>query len=159
MSAAGKYPELIRMSTIQPEAIYRRVTGKAALQSRGAGSEEEGTRLADAGRSFAIRAKQPGPAVEGEVPVYALGPEGPLAVPSGTVLVRFAEGTEAATREDEFARAGYAVAREVPYAPHAIIVRAKSGSTADALANLERLEKVQGVVNVEPQMISERAKR
>jgi hypothetical protein len=158
MSAAGKYPELIRMSTIQPETVYRQVTGKVALESRG-GDSEKGTSLADAGRSLAIRARQPGPVAEGEVPVYALGSEGPLAVPSGTVLVRFAEGTEATTREDELARAGYAVAREVPYAPHAIIVHAKSGRTADALANLERLEKVQGVVNVEPQMISERAKR
>jgi hypothetical protein len=64
-----------------------------------------------------------------------------------------------ASPRDELARAGYAVAREVPYAPHAVIVRAESGRTADALANLERLERLQGVVNVEPQMISERAKR
>jgi hypothetical protein len=154
MSAVGKYPELIRMSTIQPEAVYRRVAGKVALES-----SEKDARFADSGRSFAIRARQPGLVAEGEFPVYALGPEGPLAVPSGTVLVRFAEGIKATTREDELARAGYAVAREMPYAPHAVIVHAKSGRTADALANLERLENVQGVVNVEPQMISERVKR
>lgn len=158
MSAVGKYPELIRMSTIQPEAVYRRVAGKVALESR-SGDSEKDARFADSGRSFAIRARQPGLVTEGEFPVYALGPEGPLAVPSGTVLVRFAEGIKATTREDELARAGYAVAREMPYAPHAVVVHAKSGRTADALANLERLENVQGVVNVEPQMISERVKR
>lgn len=87
-------------------------------------------------------------------PVYRREPGGGVAVPTGRALVRFAEGEAAAERGDELAAAGYKLEGVPRYAPHAAWVRASGGGIAETLQNLDRLERLPGVENVEPQMIS-----
>jgi len=87
-------------------------------------------------------------------PVYRREPGGGLAVPTGRALVRFAEGESAAERGDELAATGYKLEGVPRYAPHAAWVRASDGGIAETLRNLDRLGRLPGVENVEPQMIS-----
>lgn len=92
-------------------------------------------------------------------PVYRRVPGGGVVVPTGRVLVRFSEDVIADHQRDELARAGYLVDEVLRYAPHAAWVRAGSGVIADALRGLSRLEGLERVQNVEPQVISKAARR
>ncbi len=92
-------------------------------------------------------------------PVYRRVPGGGVVVPTGRALVRFSEGVVADHQRDELARAGYLVEEILRYAPHAAWVRASSGEIADALRGLSRLQGLARVQNVEPQVISEAARR
>ena len=105
-----------------------------------------------------------GPAVEAEDaatgqttlgPVYRRVPGGGLVVPTGRVLVRFAEGEPVERHRDELAGAGYDIEEVLSYAPHAAWLRARSGDIADTLAGLDRLAAQPGIENVEPQMVGE----
>jgi hypothetical protein len=87
-------------------------------------------------------------------PVYEMNGSGVQARPSGTVWIRFAEGTEAAARATDIAAAGYRIERIISYAPNAALVNA--GSIADALSQLDALRAIPGVEVVEPQMLMER---
>lgn len=91
-------------------------------------------------------------------PVYALG-GGSLAVPTGRVLVRFAEGVDAAARAAELEGAGFAVAQVLSYAPHAAWVAPATRQVADALRGIAALRAVPGVEHVEPQWLMARASR
>jgi len=91
--------------------------------------------------------------------VYGLQPSGLLAVPTGRVFVRFAEGVKAESRRQEINRAGYELIESLSYAPHAAWLRARSGDIADALAGIPRLEQLPDVENVEPQMLMESVPR
>jgi hypothetical protein len=82
-------------------------------------------------------------------PIYEMdGSGGVQARPSGTVWIRFGEGTDAAARGAEIAAAGYRIDRVISYAPNAALVNA--GSISDAL------RAIPGVEAVEPQMLMER---
>jgi hypothetical protein len=91
--------------------------------------------------------------------VYALEPAGDIAVPTGRVFLRFAEGTDALSQQASVQRAGYVIENTLSYAPNAAWVRNRSGDVAEALNGLEALAKLPGVKNVEPQMLSNRASR
>ena len=93
------------------------------------------------------------------VPVYALDADVDVAVPTGRIFVRFAAGVRAADRSDALARAGYELVEVLSYAPNAAWVRAADGEIATALANLDRLEAVEAVENVEPQMLRAMGRR
>jgi hypothetical protein len=88
-------------------------------------------------------------------PVYRRVPGGGLVVPTGRVLVRFAEGTPAEHHRDELAEAGYDIEEVLSYAPHAAWLRAPSRDIGDTLAQLDRLVAHPGIENVEPQMVGE----
>ena len=111
--------------------------------------------------SFAVYRGQPGSEVsEAEVgPVYSAVPGGPLAVPTGRVLVRLAKGMRPEERKREFASAGFEIEKTLAYAPSAAWLKAREGSVAQALNNLAALEKTPGVEHVEPQLLMERAFR
>jgi hypothetical protein len=100
----------------------------------------------------------PGPA-DRLGPVYRAGPGGPLAVPTGRIFVRFAEGERAEDRRDALAAAGYALESSPGFAPHTAWVRPASGRVADALGDLARLRELAGVEHVEPQLIAESHRR
>jgi hypothetical protein len=87
-------------------------------------------------------------------PVYEMEGSGVQARPSGTVWIRFGEGTDAAARAAEIAAAGYRIERVIGYAPNAALVNASS--IADALSHLDALRAIPGVEAVEPQMLMER---
>jgi hypothetical protein len=84
---------------------------------------------------------------------------GGLAVPTGRAFVRFSEGEEAASRGHELAAAGYEIESVPAYAAYAAWVRPATGSVVDALRNLDRLQQIPGVEGVEPQLLSEAARK
>jgi len=92
-------------------------------------------------------------------PVYSAGPDGPLAVPTGRVFIRLADGVRPADRRAALAAAGFEIERTVPYAPGAAWLRPASGGLAHALSALDALAAVPDMVHVEPQMLMERASR
>jgi hypothetical protein len=93
------------------------------------------------------------------LPVYRRGDGGGVVVPTGRVLVRFAAGDSAVAQRDELAAAGYDLEEVLGYAPQAGWVRATSGTIADTLGHLDRLEAVPGIENVEVQMVGEVGRR
>lgn len=97
---------------------------------------------------------------QGEVgPVYSAGPGGPVAVPTGRVFVRLAEGIGAEQRRDAFAAAGFRIEQTVSYAPNAAWLRPATGGVAQALSGVPALSNLPDVVHVEPQWLLERALR
>jgi hypothetical protein len=95
----------------------------------------------------------------GEVgPVYA-SPDGPIAVPTGRLFVRFREGTSAAGRASDIERVGFEIEHVPGYAPHAAWVRARESGIAASLGGMASLEAIADVENVEPQMLMESARR
>ena len=100
------------------------------------------------------------PAGQGAIgPVYRRMPGGGLVVPTGRVLVRFAEGEPAEAHRAELADAGYEIEEVLSYAPHAAWLRACSGDIGDTLAQLDCLRAQPGIENVEPQMLGEVSRR
>ena len=92
-------------------------------------------------------------------PVYALEPNGPFAVPTGLVFVRFKEEIKAEAQYQALASTGYTIIDIPLYAPYSAWVRHKSEDIAAALTNLSSLETLSDVVNVEPQMLTKSAHR
>lgn len=134
-----------------------------AVHGRPPGTPAPGAELVLKGGQIAVfrRDTPPGaawPDASDMGPVYVAG-GGLLAVPTGLLFVRFAEGTSAASRRDELARAGFEVVAVPRYAPHAAWVRAKGGGLAASLEKIADVEAIPGVENVEPQMLMESARR
>ena len=92
-------------------------------------------------------------------PVYRRGPEGDLVVPTGRVLVRFADSDDAADHEPDLRAAGYVLDHVLPYAPNTAWVRKRGNDIGEALHAMERLSSVPGVAVVEPEMIGTSSKR
>lgn len=113
----------------------------------------------DANVSFAVYEGTPpaGRAAEDVGPVYSAGPGGPIAVPTGRVFVRFADGIRADRHRKQFEAAGFDIDRMLSYAPNAVWLRPTTGGVARALPGLAALAKLPGVAHVEPQLLLERA--
>lgn len=92
-------------------------------------------------------------------PVYRVGEHGPLAVPSGRVFVRFAEGQSLDRHRAEIENAGFRTVETLSYAPQAGWVEPTSGDPADAISQFEKLGHISGIEAVEPQMLMERRAR
>jgi hypothetical protein len=92
-------------------------------------------------------------------PVYRAGPHGPIAAPTGRVFLRFREGTDVERKRDEIEAAGFTLESVPGYAPHAAWLRPTSGRVADALVDLDRLRRLPDVEHVEPQLVTEAARR
>lgn len=99
-----------------------------------------------------------GPSQE-QGPVYSAGPAGPLAVPTGRVLVRLTADLRPAQRQHEFQALGFEIERVLPYAPHTAWLRRVDGDVEAALIGLKALARVPGAEHVEPQLLLERAFR
>ena len=106
---------------------------------------------------YEVLAGQPEGRDEG--PVYSVGEDGPIAVPTGRVFVRLEEGLRAEERRPQLLAAGFEIEQVPSYAPHAAWLRPREGGVAAALHGLAALERVPGVVHVEPQLLRERAAR
>jgi hypothetical protein len=96
---------------------------------------------------------------EGIGPVYRLGNQGPLAVPTGKVFVRFSERESFADHREDMEQAGFRIIQTLSHAPQAGWVEASSGGIADALGRFGALRRITGVEAVEPQMLMERQRR
>jgi hypothetical protein len=92
-------------------------------------------------------------------PVYYTGDPGTLVVPTGRLFVRLKTGVRATSKKTAFARAGYDIVEIPSYAPNAAWLAPTRGTIADSLANIHRVERIAGVVNVEPQLLQPRVAR
>jgi hypothetical protein len=92
-------------------------------------------------------------------PVYALGANGPLAVPTGLILIRYTDNTVAVSRKQEIKSIGYIIDQQPAYAPQALWLKAANSDIAWALNNASQLEAHTDVVNVEPQMLMQPVRR
>jgi hypothetical protein len=101
--------------------------------------------------------KRPGSLEAGEVPAYELSPGAGEARPTGRVLVRFRDAEALGRHQADIETAGYVVEEILSYAPQAAWLRAASGSSAEGLRGIPRLERIAEVEEVEPQMLRTRA--
>jgi hypothetical protein len=92
-------------------------------------------------------------------PVYRLGADGPLAVPTGLVFLRLESDRRIENYEEKIERAGYRIARKLDYAPGSGWLESASGSIADALRRIEGLDSVPHVENIAPQMLMQSVNR
>ena len=97
--------------------------------------------------------------VQTALPVYALEPGGSLALATGRILIRFAEGIRVEDKETEIADLGYVIAERISYAPQAAWLTARNGSIARALWDVTHLYALAEVEHVEPQMVMESVPR
>lgn len=91
--------------------------------------------------------------------VYRAQPSGMLAVPTGRLWIRFAEGIDVEKKREAMAKAGFNVDEAPPWAKHAAWLRASSGKIADALVATQHLKALDGVEHVEPQMLVASARK
>ena len=160
----SKYPQQIRANMTPSAPLYVRKPGYYALHHRSPDTPAPGAVLLLEDGAIAVFRGEPDEAdmtvQNGALSaVYGLQPGGLLAVPTGRVFVRFAEGVKAESRRQEINRAGYELVESVPYAPHAAWLRSRSGDIAAALAGIPKLEQLADVENVEPQMLMESVPR
>jgi hypothetical protein len=165
--ALAEYPPTLKHSTESPDIVYRRAPELVAVRGAPSGSRSDPPVLAvegDEGESVRV---YPAGAGDRQAPpagsrsmtaVYTLAP-GRLAVPTGRVFVRFREDVVPAARSDDLQRAGYRIAQTLAYAPSAAWLEADDGEVVSALRNIEKLERMNGVVNVEPQLLAPRVAR
>ena len=136
-----------------------RADARSSPRTGGAGKDTPVAVVREGATStFSVYRGRPGVEVRDEDvgPVYSAGPGGPLAVPTGRVLVRLAKGQKPEERTQEFASAGFEIEKTLPYAPSAAWLKPRGG-VAQALSHLDALEKMPGVEHVEPQLLMERA--
>lgn len=92
--------------------------------------------------------------IEGAIcAVYKVDGTGSPAVPTGSVLVRLADGERIDEFRDELEAVGYQLESDLSYAPQAGWVRPKSGRIADSIRDLQGLKKLPRVVHCELQMV------
>jgi hypothetical protein len=92
-------------------------------------------------------------------PVYQSHEGGSLAVPTGAIYVRVAAPSKLADRKAQLRAAGYRIAKTLPYAPQAGWVAALDGDLATALNNIDKLDAIDGVEEVAPEMLSKAARK
>lgn len=154
-----EFPERLSAGTQRGDTFYARAEGYYATQE-GADAADAVMTLKEEG--IAVHRGEPGGGKGGAADVtavYRLQPSGPLAVPTGQIYIRFAEGVAADSRSREIESAGYEIVKTSPYAPHTAWLKSTSGDIAHALSNLHALERLAGVENVEPQMLTTRELR
>lgn len=162
------YPQQIRAGTDKSAVSYIRKPGYYAVHDQQPGAVASGAILQLNDGAIAVFQGEPNEpqnalqvaSTQGSVsPIYTLESNNSLAVPTGLVFIRFAEGVKVESRQDAIAQAGYEVAESLSYAPHAAWLKARSGKMVDALTGISQLEALPDVENVEPQMLMERALR
>ncbi len=160
----SNYPNTIKASTQHAEHLYVLQTGIYAVHGEAPPRCKERVLFTVEEGKIVICKGNPDelpPSVNRNTitPVYSLEPSGLLAVPTGLILVRFADNIRAANQKDAVQRIGYIIDQELPYAPQAIWVKPANGDIAFALHNAAMLEAQPHVENVEPQMLMESVRR
>ncbi|MBN3910132.1 MAG: hypothetical protein HWQ35_27395 [Nostoc sp. NMS1] len=164
----SEYPEQIRVGSDRTAVSYTRKSGYYAIHynnqpktvAPGAILQLNDGAMSTTGYTYAIFPGEPNQSEQGKLsPVYTIEPNGSLAVPTGLVFIRFAEGVDVESQREAINRAGYEVVQILDYAPHAAWLRAQSGNIVDAIAKIPQLEAIPKVENIEPQMLMERSLR
>lgn len=151
-------PGVLRVRTGRGESIYELAPDLVAIHGVEPGPhavaafENEGVTVEKAERlSEPLAGERLGP-------VY-LQPGGALVVPTGRAFVRFAEGERPDRHTDDLRAAGFELEEVPSYAPHAAWVRPAGGGVVEGLQLLERLERLPGVESVEPQLLTQAARK
>lgn len=163
----SEYPEQIRVGSDSTAVSYTRKSGYYAIHynnqpktiAPGAILQLNDGAMSTTGYAYAVFSGEPNPEQGKLSPVYTIEPNGSLAVPTGLVFIRFAEGVDIESQHEAINRAGYEVVESLDYAPHAAWLRAQSGNIVDAIAKIPQLEAIPKVENIEPQMLMERSLR
>ncbi|MEH1866249.1 MAG: hypothetical protein V7K69_14775 [Nostoc sp.] len=164
----SEYPEQIRVGSNSTAISYTRKSGYYAIHynnqpktvAPGAILQLNDGAMSTMGYAYAVFPGEPNQSEQGKLsPVYTIEPNGSLAVPTGLVFIRFAEGVDVKSQHEAINRAGYEVVENLDYAPHAAWLRAQSGNIVDAIAKIPQLEAIPKVENIEPQMLMERGLR
>jgi hypothetical protein len=82
-----------------------------------------------------------------------------MVIPTGRLLVRFADTVSAESRASDLNRAGFRIAQALSYAPNAAWIEATDDGVRAALNNIEQVERLPDVQNVEPQLIAPRVSK
>lgn len=151
-----RFPANIVHSTERPDVRYRINPEYFALPETAHLSGEPVSQF-DGYRVY--RSEDVGTAPAESLPVYQTAPGGSMMIPTGAVLIRFAEGNDVNSRTQDIAAAGYRVTEVLPYAPNAAWVQTESGSPRDALKLLDKLANLSDMENVAPQFVTERRAR
>ncbi|MEH2393575.1 MAG: hypothetical protein V7K21_18590 [Nostoc sp.] len=163
----SEYPEQIRVGSdaygglrLRTAVSYTRKPGYYAIHYNQPNTVASGAVLQLNDGAIAVFPGEPNQSEQGTLsPIYTLQPNGSLAVPTGLVFIRFAEGVDVESQREVINRVGYEVAQSLDYAPHAAWLRAQSGNIADAIAGIPQLEAIPKVENIEPQMLMEKGLR
>jgi hypothetical protein len=166
-SLISGFPEKLKRSTSSPELVYRISKEHYAVRGSSAPREPESpvfTLATDTGERIAVcRGDPTGRRELSEhaiiTAVYSEPSSGGVVVPTGLVFVRFRDSIKAESKRQALERAGYRLVKLLAYAPNAAWVEAVSGDIAEALRNIGRLEELDAVENVEPQLLSKRASK
>ena len=164
MDFLAKFPRKLAANSTAGAPSYELVPDLYAVhRKQAAGPADRAEYLLNDGKIAVFKLDAKGAtsaAQDGKVSaVYTLVSGGSLAVPTGLVFVRFADGTEVKAREKELNNAGYEVTETLAYAPNAAWLQARSEDIADSLNGLAALAKLPNVEGVEPQMLMESARR
>ncbi|MGF1938655.1 MAG: hypothetical protein RM347_030570 [Nostoc sp. ChiQUE02] len=156
----SEYPQQIRVGGERTAVSYTRKPGYYAIHYNQPSTVPPGAILQLNEGAIAVFPGEPNKSEPGTLsPIYTVQPNGSLAIPTGLVFIRFAEGVDVESQREVISRAGYEVAQSLDYAPNAAWLRAQSGNIADAIAGISQLEAIANVENVEPQMLMERGFR
>jgi hypothetical protein len=156
----SEYPQQIRVGSLHSAVLYTRKPGYYAVHYNQPGAVAQGAILQLNEGAIAVFSGVPHQSEKNTLsPIYTLEPNGSLAVPTGLVFIRFAEGLDVESQREAINRAGYKVEQNISYAPHAAWLRPQSGKIVDAIAAISQLEAIPNVENVELQMLMERGLR
>lgn len=156
----SEYPQQIHVGSNLSAVSYTRHPGYYAIRYNQPGKVAPGAILQLNEGAIAVFSGEPNQSEKNTLsPVYTLEPNGSLAVPTGLVFIRFAEGVDVESQHEAINQAGYEIEQSLAYAPHAAWLRPKSGNIKDAIAGISRLEAIPNVENVELQMLMERGLR
>jgi hypothetical protein len=153
MAGLSEFPKRLRASTQKPDIVYVRDDEHYAMHGQPA--RGRGVVMTEGEGGIAVFAGQPKALSKNMTAVYRNNAA--LAVPTGRVLVRFAEGVDAGDHLKMLEQAGYCIEQQLPYAPNAAWLCNLDGDIAGALSHIDQLEKLPGVENVEPQLLTPRA--
>jgi hypothetical protein len=153
MADLSEYPKQLRASTQQPEVVYLRDDAHYAVHGKPA--KGRSVVMAEGESGIAVYAGKPKALSKNMTAVYRNNTA--LAVPTGRVFVRFAEGVDAGAHEQLIAKAGYRIEQQLSYAPNAAWLRDADDDVACALCHIDKLEAMPDVENVEPQLLTQRA--
>lgn len=156
----SEYPEQICIGGNRTAIFYTRKPGYYAIHYNQPSTVKVGAILQLNDGAISVFSGEPNQSEQGVLsPIYTLKSNGSLAVPTGLVFIRFAEGVDVESQREVINQAGYKIVQSLSYAPHTAWLRAQSGNIADAIAGISQLEAIANVENVELQMLMERGWR
>jgi hypothetical protein len=153
-------PDRLHVTTASGLVEYVRARDLYALRGRSPAPEQAARLELEQGELRVFEGTPPsGVPDEDLAAVYRVGARGPLAVPTGSILLRFRAGVNPEDHASEIEAAGFTITRRLGYAPHCAWVRPRTHRVRDALEHFDALRAVGEVEAVEPQMLLARQLR